>query len=192
MQTLTADKEILGGLSKDLFEQRMPNRSEAFCLFICLDANKFVLLSFFSLTKTIYWQVSTKPLPNGTKSPLPVDIHPPYWYFVRYCSWSLVLIFFKLSDHGMMYAFEFQPLYGDQLLQLNYCISKRKKLQETLLVWIRQLCRQGLQQHKNISSTVQLMIWEEKTPGMRKHHSKLKEFHQQWCLEFQQSKYICF
>ena len=37
--------------------------SEAFSLFICLDANNFVLLSFFSLIKTIYPRVSTKPLP---------------------------------------------------------------------------------------------------------------------------------
>ena len=48
--------------------------SEAFSLFICLDANKFVLLSFFSLIKTIYPRVSTKPLPNDAKSPLPVDV----------------------------------------------------------------------------------------------------------------------
>ena len=39
----------------------------------CFDANKFVLLSFFSLIKTIYPRVSTKPLPNDAKSPLPVD-----------------------------------------------------------------------------------------------------------------------
>ena len=48
--------------------------SEAFSLFICLDANKFVLLSFFSLIKTIYPRVSTKPLPSDAKSPLPVDV----------------------------------------------------------------------------------------------------------------------
>ena len=48
--------------------------SEAFSLFICLDANKFVLLSFFSLIKTIYPRVWTKPLPSDSKSPLPVDV----------------------------------------------------------------------------------------------------------------------
>ena len=42
--------------------------------FICLDANKFVLLSFFSLIKTIYPRVWTKPLPSDSKSPLPVDV----------------------------------------------------------------------------------------------------------------------
>ena len=36
-------------------------------LFICLDPNKFVLLSVFSLIKTIYPRVSTKPLPNDAK-----------------------------------------------------------------------------------------------------------------------------
>ena len=44
----------LGSLSKDVFEQRTSTRSEAFSLFICFDANKFVSLSFFSLIKTIY------------------------------------------------------------------------------------------------------------------------------------------
>ena len=48
--------------------------SEAFSLFTCLDANKFVLLSFFSLIKTIYLRVSTEPLPNDAITPLPVDV----------------------------------------------------------------------------------------------------------------------
>ena len=61
-------------LSKDVFERRTSTGSEAFSLFICLGANKFVLLSFFSLIKTIYQRVSTKPLPNDAKSPLPVDV----------------------------------------------------------------------------------------------------------------------
>ena len=41
---------------------------------ICLEANKFVLLNFFPLLKTIYPRVSTKPLPNPAKSPLPADV----------------------------------------------------------------------------------------------------------------------
>ena len=64
----------LGTLSKDVFERRTSTGSEAFSLFICLDANKLVLLSLFSLLKTIYPRVSTKPLPNDAKSPLPVDV----------------------------------------------------------------------------------------------------------------------
>ena len=67
-------RSLLGSLSKDVFERRTSTGSEAFSLFICLDANKFVLLSFFSLLKTIYPRVSTKTLPNDTKSPLPVDV----------------------------------------------------------------------------------------------------------------------
>ena len=67
-------REKIGTLSKDVFEQRTSIGSEAFSLFICLDANKLVLLSFFSLLKTIYPRVSTKPLPNDAKSPLPVDV----------------------------------------------------------------------------------------------------------------------
>ena len=67
-------KGLLGTLSKDVFERRTSTGSEAFSLSICLDANKLVLLSFFSLLKTIYPRVSTKPLPNDAKSPLLVDV----------------------------------------------------------------------------------------------------------------------
>ena len=66
--------QSIGTLSKDIFERRASTGSEAFSLFIRLDANKLVLLSFFSLLKTIYPRVSTKPLPNDAKSPLPVDV----------------------------------------------------------------------------------------------------------------------
>ena len=65
---------LLGTLSKDVFEPRTSTGSEAFSLFICLDANKLVLLSFFSLLKTIYPRVSTKSFPSDAKSPLPVDV----------------------------------------------------------------------------------------------------------------------
>ena len=67
-------REILGTLSKDVFGRRTSTGSEAFSLFICPDANKLVLLSFFSLLKTIYPRVSTKPLPSDAKSSLPVDV----------------------------------------------------------------------------------------------------------------------
>ena len=66
--------QSLGTLSKDVFERRTSTGSEAFSLFICLDANKLVLLSLFSLLKKIYPRVSTKPLPNDAKSPPPVDV----------------------------------------------------------------------------------------------------------------------
>ena len=66
--------DLLGTLSKDVFEPRTSTGSEAFSLFICLDANKLVLLSFFSLLKTIYPRVSTKSFPSDAKSPLPVDV----------------------------------------------------------------------------------------------------------------------
>ena len=50
------------------------NRKWDLSLFICLDTNKFVLLSFSSLIKTIYLRVWTNPLPNDAKSPFPVDV----------------------------------------------------------------------------------------------------------------------
>ena len=64
---------IIESLSKDVFERRTSTGSEVFSLTICLEAKKFVLLSFFSLIRTIYLRVSTKPLPNDAKRPLPVD-----------------------------------------------------------------------------------------------------------------------
>ena len=48
----------LGSFSKDVFKRRTSTGSEALPLFICLDANKFVLLA----------------LPNDAKSLLPVDV----------------------------------------------------------------------------------------------------------------------
>ena len=74
MARLHVDEGPLGSLSKDVFEGRTSTESEPFSLFICLDANKFVLLSFFSLMKRIYPRVSNKPLPNDAKGPLPVDV----------------------------------------------------------------------------------------------------------------------
>ena len=71
---LTSSRKTIGTISKDVFKRHTSTGSEAFSLFICLDANKLVLLSFFSLFKTIYPRVSTKPLPNDAKSPLPVDV----------------------------------------------------------------------------------------------------------------------
>ena len=50
------------------------NGEDAFSLLICLDATKFVLLDFFTLIKTIYLKIWTKPLPKNAKSPLPVDM----------------------------------------------------------------------------------------------------------------------
>ena len=67
-------KGSLGNLSKDVSEGRTSTGSEPFSLFICLDANKFVLLSFFSLMKGICPRVSNKSLPNDAKGPLPVDV----------------------------------------------------------------------------------------------------------------------
>ena len=47
----------IASLSKDVFERRTSTGSESFSFFICLDANKLVLLGFFSLIKTIYSRV---------------------------------------------------------------------------------------------------------------------------------------
>ena len=67
-------RKLIGNLSKDVFERRTLTGSEALSLFICLDTDKFVLLSVFSLIKRIQLRVSTEPLLNDAKSPLPVDV----------------------------------------------------------------------------------------------------------------------
>ena len=52
---------VIGRLiTSTVFEWRTSARSEAFSLFICLDANKFVLLSLSSLIKMIYPSLATK------------------------------------------------------------------------------------------------------------------------------------
>ena len=49
--------------------------SESFSLEICLDATKFVLLSFFTLITTICPKIWAKTLPKNVKSQLPVYEH---------------------------------------------------------------------------------------------------------------------
>ena len=51
--------KMIGNLSKDVFERRASTGSEAFSLFVYLDANKVVLPSFFSLITTLYSRVWT-------------------------------------------------------------------------------------------------------------------------------------
>ena len=74
---------ILGNLSKDVFERRTLTRSEALPLFICLDSNKFVMLSSFSLINAVYPRVSTKPLTNDAKCLLPVDVRRSKILFLK-------------------------------------------------------------------------------------------------------------
>ena len=52
----------------------MSTGSEAFSLLICLDANKFVLLSFFTIIDTIYPKIGAKSLYKNAKSPLLVKV----------------------------------------------------------------------------------------------------------------------
>ena len=92
---------IIGNLSKDVFERRTSPGSEAFFLFICLDAIKFSLLTFFSLLKTIYPRVLTKPLPNDAKSPLPVDVRRS-----KRCCLSSLVIPLALVGYEMIIANE--------------------------------------------------------------------------------------
>ena len=67
----------LGNLSKGIFERRTWTGSETFPLTflnICLNASKFVLLSFFTLKTTICPKIWAKTLPRNVKSLLPVNV----------------------------------------------------------------------------------------------------------------------
>ena len=68
-------QSALGAWSKTFFVRHSSTGSDAILPFMCLDANKFVLLSVFTLIRTIYPSVWTKPVPNdANKSPPPVDV----------------------------------------------------------------------------------------------------------------------
>ena len=64
-------EERIGNLSSDVFERRTSTGSELFSLLICHDANKFLLLSVFTLIETICPRICSKSRSKGTKSPLP-------------------------------------------------------------------------------------------------------------------------
>ena len=66
-------KHIIGSLSEGGFEGRMSTGSETFPLLICLDANKSVLASVFSLIDTICQRIWAKLLTKNAKLLSPVD-----------------------------------------------------------------------------------------------------------------------
>ena len=125
---------VKGSLSKDVFEQRTSTGSEAFSLLICRDDKKFVLLSFFSLIKTIYSRVSTKPLPNDSKSPLPVDVR----------RWKTLLLKLPIDDgdgDGSHFYNEF-AFFFFKLCRLYYNAPKMSNVGEFLWSWFRADCTQ--------------------------------------------------
>ena len=63
-----------GNLSKGVSERRTSTGSETFSLNICLNANKFVLVSSFTLKTTICPKIWAKTLPRSVKSLLPVNV----------------------------------------------------------------------------------------------------------------------
>ena len=67
------DKTI-GSLSKGVFERHTSTGSEAFSFIMRLDATKYVLLSVFTLTETIWQNIGAIPLPMNEKGSLPVDV----------------------------------------------------------------------------------------------------------------------
>ena len=67
------DKTI-GSLTKGVFERHTSTGSEAFSFIMRLDATKYVLLSVFTLTETIWQNIGSIPLPMNEKGSLPVEV----------------------------------------------------------------------------------------------------------------------
>ena len=67
------DKTI-GSLSKGVFERHTSTGREAFSFIMRLDATKYVLLSVFTLTETIWQNIGAIPLPMNEKGSLPVEV----------------------------------------------------------------------------------------------------------------------
>ena len=59
---------------KDFFKHRTSTGSEVFLILKCLDATKFVLLSFFTIMETTCSKIWAKPPPVNKKSLLAVDV----------------------------------------------------------------------------------------------------------------------
>ena len=63
LESVSAVCQVIGSLSSEVFERRTSIGSETFFLLICLDANKFVLLSVFIPTETICPNICSKSQP---------------------------------------------------------------------------------------------------------------------------------
>ena len=57
--------ELLGSLSKAVFERWTVNGCEAFSLSVDVDADNFILLSFFSCIQAIFPEIWTKQPPKN-------------------------------------------------------------------------------------------------------------------------------
>ena len=68
-----ASSRSIKSLSSDVFDWHTSTGSEPFSLLVCFDATKFVLLSVFTLSETIWPKVCSKSRLKSAKSALPVD-----------------------------------------------------------------------------------------------------------------------
>ena len=150
---------MLRNLSKDVFEGRTSTGSEPFSLFICLDANKFVLLSFFSLMKRIYPRVSNKPLPNDAKGPLPVDVRPSttlllkLYLDIRTLTHKLILLSFIIVVRAQS-SIKRQYLRDYIFLPQSYVfvLKLRESLTKSLMITLKKTVKSILRCRKTINS----------------------------------------
>ena len=150
---------MLRNLSKDVFEGRTSTGSEPFSLFICLDTNKFVLLSFFSLMKRIYPRVSNKPLPNDAKGPLPVDVRPSttlllkLYLDIRTLTHKLILLSFIIVVRAQS-SIKRQYLRDYIFLPQSYVfvLKLRESLTKSLMITLKKTVKSILRCRKTINS----------------------------------------
>ena len=88
-----------------MFERPTSTRGEPFSHLICLGANKFVLLSVFTLKETICPKICSKSRLKSAKGSLPVD--------VRRSKTSLLKVLLKIMTENGIYSHEgnFQHLF---------------------------------------------------------------------------------
>ena len=86
----TRKKPVLAG-SRVLAQPEV----KPFPFYICRDATKCVLLSFFCLIKSVCPKIWAKPLPKNPKTPLPVDVCGPKWHPFVVCVYRWAWFYFS-------------------------------------------------------------------------------------------------
>ena len=81
-----------------------------FPFYICRDATKCVLLSFFCLIESVCSKIWAKPLPKNAKSPLPVDVCGPKRHPFVVCVYRWAWFYFSPSmlERGFQFYVQFE------------------------------------------------------------------------------------
>ena len=96
-----------------MFERPTSTRGEPFSHLICLGANKFVLLSVFTLKETICPKIWSKRRLKSAKGPLPVD--------VRRLKTSLLKVLLKIMTEKGIYSPPMKVISNTFLFVYSLC-----------------------------------------------------------------------